>query len=553
MNAEGTPPGFFLCCEDTPDTFLERNTLPVIEDARYLVSWSGLPLLAGFSDPRHALAAVLECTGSRPIHERLPDLEGIHALVLFSKMERCWYVVADAAGMLRLFHDRRFVTTNFLELITRGGYGEGAVDPLRLVEFVLHEGVFGSRTPVRDVRVLTPDRILRANPRSGIELLPRQRDVPTEIDLAGYFTRHTASLSRHRISVDLTGGADSRVVFALATKVLRPIEACVIGGPGSPDVGTATDVARSVGIPLIVRQHVLDRLDSELWQAFRDGDGLTDLAHFHPNWQNLRTRRARGIDLVIHGGGGELFRDAYGLQDFPFYDVIPPRLERFYDWRLSPLGAATTSWLHDGSMIQEVRNDTLATMRMLSTGANCTTYDTIFFVLKAPALFGQFYSNYVRMGCAVVAPFLDWRNAAWAIRQPGRKKAFHRFHRRLLTEHAPELARMPTAEGYGLTTDPLAVSRDLLAYSALWVRKIGRKAAQRLIGRTWFLQGSSTLAEAHGFVDRLRESPELARALEALTRVGVARSDARPDSVHPTHLGRVLTVGMLVQFLAGRR
>ena len=241
------------------------------------------------------------------------------------------------------------------------------------------------------------------------------------------------------------------------------------------------------------------------------------------------------------------------MQDFPFYDIAPPRLERFYDWRLSPLAGTAASWLAHPAAIGDIRAASLATMRSIATGMNCTTYNAIFFALKAPSLFGQFYSNYLRMGCAMLAPFLDWRNAAWAIRQPSRRKALHRFHRRLLDARAPDLARLPTAEGYGLSAGSLALARDGLAYLGLWSRKIGRKAAQRLFGRTWFLHGSSTLAEAQGFAERLRASSEFARALDSLVRIGIARNDARPGSVHAAHLGRVLTAGMLVQFLAGRR
>lgn len=546
-----TPAEFFLAFNDDPDSFAQRNALPVVEDSRYVAFWYGLPLRAGCSDPNGAMQAILDDSRSRPIEDCFDALDGIYALAFFSKSECCWYIVGDAAGMLRLFYDRRSAGTSFLGLLARGGYGEAAVDRLRLIEFILHEAIFGPWTPVGEVQVLAPESILRLG-ASGAELRARRRPWPRAIDLTHYFPGHAPSLLTRRISVDLTGGGDSRLVFALASRALANLECCVIGDPSSPDVRIASEIARRAGIPAIVRRHELDTLEAELWPVFRAGDGITDLAHFHPNWQNLRDRRARGIDLILHGGGGELFRDAYCLQDFPLYDLIPPRLERFYDWRLCPLAGAAASWLASPSTIAEIRTQSLAAMRPLASGTNCTSYDRIWLTLKAPSLYGQFYSNYLRMGCAVLAPFLEWRNVAWAICQPGRNKAMHQLHRRLLTEQAAELARVPTTEGYRLAAGPLAMSRDLLAYFGLWTRKLGRKAAQRLIGRTWFLQGSSALAEARGFADRLRESPELPRALAALARIGVARVDAQPKDVPSTQLGRVLTAGMLVQFLAGR-
>lgn len=546
--------GLLLRRGDTPDTLLAHHDLPVREDRDYVVTWIGLPLLAGHDDPTVAVSAALDRVRDDDGIDLVTDIDGIFALFVFVKTARRWYVFGDQGGLMRLFFDSRAVSTSFLGLLATGGYDYTSLDRVRLLEFVLHEGTFGSTTVVHGVNVLLPQYQLLVDSRE-IRILPRQRTTPRsngENLLASFFSRYRSPLVSHKTSVDLTGGADSRVVFSFARRHLPVAEAAVIGDPGSPDVRIASELATRCGVPIHVHHHTIERLEMEIWPTFVAGDGLIDIAHFHPNWQHMHVRLSRGVELIVHGGGGELYRDAYCLQDFPFYDILKPRFERFYDWRLCPF-ASQVGWWVFADDVARVRSASLALMQSLTTCRNCTTYDRIFYTLKAPPLFGQFFSAYIRMGCAVVAPFLDWCNAGWAISQPGSRKFMHRWHRRALAAAQPDLATVPTVEGHRLLGGLWGLIGDVPDYGAVWARKIGRKATQRLLGKTKFLYGSSTVAEASGFTEALRESSELRTALRVLTRAGFIKSDIRTTAIHPSHLGRVLAMGMLLQFLEGRR
>lgn len=542
-----------LRCEDTPETFAARNRMPLLEEGDHLACWIGAPLLPDHREAQDAMRAFLARLRTVPLSEVTDLLEGIFAVFVFAKHERRWYVFGDQGGCLRLFHDRRRVSTSFLALLADGGYTPGSLNPQNLATFLLQGAIFGEHaTVVRDVRILPPDRLALLD-ETGVRFAARRRSEwrgagPDLVE--AYLARHAAYLAHHHPSVDLTGGSDSRVLFAIARRHLQRIEAAVVGPSSSADVRIARDLARLADVPLHVHEHRIDRLETELWPTFLDGDGQIDIAAFHLNWQNLRARRARGVGVIVHGGGGELFRDGIFAQDFPFYNMMRPRLERYYDWQVCPI-VSGTEWFSSVGWIEEARKTTLAAMRPLATEENCTTYDTIFYTLKVPWLFGSFLSAYVRMGVDVLAPFLEWRNASWAIHQPPFRRAFHQWHREAL--HDPVLAALPTAEGYPLLPGSSGLLRALPGYLGSGLRRLARKAGERLWKRTWFIQGATTLATAPDFAEALRASRECTEALEALVRIGFARPGTTPRLLRDGQLGKALAMGMLVRFLEGRR
>ena len=69
-----------------------------------------------------------------------------------------------------------------------------------------------------------------------------------------FFQELASSLAGLNVSVDLTGGSDTRLVAALLARSL-PFECAVSGTADSSDVEIAGEVARALGRPLHVTIH----------------------------------------------------------------------------------------------------------------------------------------------------------------------------------------------------------------------------------------------------------------------------------------------------------
>ena len=241
----------------------------------------------------------------------------------------------------RFYRDGRGVGTSFLELVRDRRLAAGRADPAALVEFLAHGAVLGSRTFASGVEELLYDEILYLPPGGGpprlrAKVLPKAVPAEKRIVLEN-FAGLARSLEGRSFSADATGGFDSRLIVCLLAENKVPMELAISGMPGTPDTEIAREMARLLDRPLHLSGHDLTDLDDQLVATFRDGDGQTDLRRFHRDRQNAQARLARGVEVFSHGGGGELFRDHYVIQDFPFYGSSRVNYSRYYDFRMTPV------------------------------------------------------------------------------------------------------------------------------------------------------------------------------------------------------------------------
>jgi hypothetical protein len=220
--------------------------------------------------------------------------------------------------------------------------------------------------------------------------------------------------------------------------------------------------------------------------------------------------------------------------------------------RLMPVKLPRAALAKDGAEIMsELRREVIARCAELRRPTNNETYDHIYFALRAPEHFGQYYANYINNGLAVVAPLLDARVVRAAIAILPWRCFFHRWHRTMITRHAPQLAALPTADGVTASADSRAMMRDIGAYGSTQVRRVLRKASQRLTGKARFYTVGAFAADAPSFMVRLRASPHFARSLDRLKSLGILAKDGMGSDLRDVHVGRILTMGFLLEELDG--
>jgi hypothetical protein len=479
----------------------------------------------------------------------------VFGLLVHDKAEGGWRAATDNAGLYKIFHDDQGASTSFLGLVRARRVGRDRVDPAALVEFLAHGQVFAPHTFVAGIHKLRGRELLElapgAPPRLRAKALPAAVEGGTEAVL-GRFAALARSLDGRALSVDATGGFDSRLIACLLhAKGLR-FELAASGLPGTADTEIAATMARLLGEPFHLSGHDLDDLDASLVATFRAGDGLTDLRRFHRDRQLALSRLGRGVEVMAHGGGGEIFRDYHVIQDFPLYDSRRVAFGRFYDLRQTPVTLPPDALSPAGrELLAALKPATIARYEEHRAPTNSQTYDRVYYFLRHPEFFGQYYANYINMGLDVAAPFLDYDNAMIGIGLGGWRGFFHAWHRRVLTAHCPKLAALPTAEGFSASAEPLRVLADLRAYAATQLRRAGKKASQRLTGKTRFHTVGAFVADAPGFVGRLRGSAHFPVALERLRAAGVLAAGETGAGLRDGHVGRALTLGMFLGEVEG--
>jgi hypothetical protein len=435
------------------------------------------------------------------------------------------------------------------------------VDTDALVEYLAFGAVLGARTFLADVAKLRGHEILELPPAGGGPPRLRPKRLPDVLPgdpaiVLAHFAALAQSITQGRaageLSVDATGGFDSRLVVSLLHRSGLPFELATSGRVGNRDVEIAQEMARQLGRPFRLAGHDLGRLDEELALTFEAGDGLTDLRRFHRDWQAAQVRLARGIGLIAYGGGGELLRDHAYVQDFPFLGSSRVNFKRFYELRMTPVKLAPDQLsLATREHLATLQRRTIAAFEELRGPTNNQTHDRIYLFLRYPEHFGQHYANYINMGLDVAAPLLDYCNAQVAIATSPWRRVFFRWHREIITRHCPNIASLPTADGFTASNEPRRMLADLGAYGFTQLRRAGKKLSQRQTGKARFYVAGAFEANAPNFMQRLRTSRHFAEGLERLKARGILAPDLAGEQVRDIHVGRLLTLGMLLGRVKG--
>jgi hypothetical protein len=530
---------------------LHETGLRLWEDDRFAIGWKGHLYLPGETAGTPSVAKLAVVLRAEDLAAVAHRLAGVFGLFVHDKVRGGWQVAVDNAGLYKVYHDAGAAGTSFLELVRARRVDRARVDLEAMVEYLAHGAVLGSRTFVTGIGELLWHEILEL-PGDGSAPRLRKKSLPDVVPggdraVLEHFAGLARSLEGRGFSADATGGFDTRVIICLLARNDVPFELAISGQPGTPDTEIARELACLLGRPFHLCGHDLGDLDAELVATFRAGDGLTDLRRFHRDRQNALARLARGGEVFAHGGGGELFRDHYVIQDFPFYGSSRVNYSRYCDLRMTPVPLPPSCLGPAGrELLAGLKSATIARFEELRAPTNNESYDRIYFYLRSPEFYGHYFANYINMGLDVVAPLLDHGNALAAMRLSPWGRFFFLWHRRVLTEHCPVMAALPTAEGFSASSEPLRMLGDVRAYVATQLRRAAKKVSQRAFGRARFHMVGALMADTPGFVGRLRASPRFRSACERLAAVGVLAPGPAAEAVRDAHVGRVLTTGMFL-------
>ncbi|HEX6011729.1 MAG TPA: hypothetical protein VFY87_07995, partial [Geminicoccaceae bacterium] len=443
-------------------------------------------------------------------------------------------------------------------LIAARPYRLPDADHQAMVDFLAHGAVYGPGTFVKGVRRLQATEILTldAGSNAGPVVRPKAAAEPagdaTEAVLS-HFADLVRSLGSQRVSVDLTGGFDSRVVACLLHRQGLAFEGSISGRADNPDVEIAAQAARLLGCPFEVTPHDVDRLEEDLPLVFSDGDGLTDVRRFHRDRQNSLARLARGVETIVHGGAGEFFRDHNFVQDFPRYGSSRVDLQRYYRLRVCAVQLPDTQLTDRGAeLLSAARQHVLSLLEKSRMSTNNETYERFFYAERAPDFYGQFFSNHINLGLGLAAPFLDHRINRAASAIPPWRRFFQRWHRQILTRHCPALAALPTPDGFSASNEWRHVVGDLWSFGGTQASRAARKVTQRLLGKALFYKMGAFAADAPGYMAGLRATRAFSDARDRLVAAGILRPNLAQEQIRDVHVGRIVTAGMLLGRLDGQ-
>jgi len=513
-----------------------------LERHGFIAIWRGFLFVRGEIAGRDSVNVLLSSFRRLGPQATLALAKGSFLLAILDCRSREVFVCVDPFGLARLFAADAVLSDDLFELIIRLGYDEGQLD-LAALAFFLRFGFYGmGRTIDRRVRFLAGDDIAYLSSSNDLrrlrKSLPDFDHAPETFDFDAYLRDVRTAIQSQQISLDLTGGYDSRLLAACLKDLIA--ETATTGQPGNLDVAIAARVAAVLKLPHIKTRHDIAGFAERAPTLLRLTHAQTGLLAYDHVYQLTRERQLRGTTLVIAGIGGELWKDILWLQDFPFLSGSPD-FQRLYRTRLEPRAPAEAQF--DALFVSEFaaagQSYLSAMQERFGALPRTAAYDSVYAFLRIPYTAGPSVTAGIRMGLPTFSPLYDLDGALASMHKPPRERLFARWHRRNIVRNAPEITKLRCDDGLSALSG-LASMADIPSYLGNKVLRAAQKIAQRF-GlpdiRHLSLDDPETLATA-------RESPLTFPALDRMRQLHVLAHDADAAQCERALFDRLLTSGM---------
>jgi hypothetical protein len=521
-----------------------------LERHGFIAIWRGFLFVRGEAAGKDSVQALLASFRRLGPETALAPVKGSFLFAILDCQSREIFACVDPFGLVRLFAADALLSDDLFELIARLGYDEAQLD-FPALAFFLRFGFYGmSHTIDRRARFIAGDQIARLSPSGTLDWLrkslPDFRDVSQTFDFDAYLRDLRIAVRGQRISLDLTGGYDSRLLAGCLKESVA--ETATTGQPGNLDVAIADKVAAALKLPHIAARHDISGFAERAPTLLRLTHGQTGILTYDHVYQLTRERQERGSTLVIAGIGGELWKDILWLQDFPFLSG-PPDFERLFRMRLEPraLQAAPLEPEFMPSFAAAKEIYLRAMQARFGVLPRTAAYDSAYAFLRIPYTAGPSVTAGIRMGLPTFSPLYDLEGALASMRKRPRERLFARWHRHNIARYAPEIAKLRTDDGFSARSGIEALA-DIPSYLGNKVLRAAQKIAQRF-GlpdiRHLSLDDPATLATA-------RALPLAIPALDTMRELHVLAREADAAQCGRALFDRLLTSGMTLDELARR-
>lgn len=448
----------------------------------------------------------------------------------------CFYVGSSA------------ISDSFLSLVRHER--ASAFDEDALCEFLGLGGVFFGKTLVDSISTSASDCVYVCYGGTIRQELKQIGDIDepsTVTDFAEFFQDTAHALSGERVALSLTGGYDSRLVFACLRERL-PVDVFIsCSDEKDPDVLWAKRVAQAGGATLEIvnvdKPVVNERYVRHL---FVDADGVVPCVDdtYMRIHSFMHDRQDKGYTCLLTGDGGPRHKDWYWLQDFPFYRMRHTNLGRFYDQRLLVIPASIPIGGRIEKRYQGMRRRVVRGMRRYLQALNTESYDSLGFHVLGDIV-KPLYTAHSRLVTSY-APLWELELVRYSFHLPRRERFFYNSMRKVTTAQSKSIARTPTVYGTTASSERRYLARDVFFQGVDYTRKAARLLGRNVLHRNLFVghpSGWSAEREVRGL--KITEQAVMYCEREGFVRAGTTAADLSYAA-----LGRVVQVYLIAEALS---
>ena len=454
----------------------------------------------------------------------------------------------DNSNMHCFFIGDKALGTNFLEVAKANEVGSFELDAL--CEFISLGGVYFGKTLLEGINLTENDKVYIFE-EGTIRIVEKGiggiDGHSTITDVNEFFREMAYALSERKVTLSLTGGYDSRMVFACLNNYIS-IDTFISG-----DNETESDFVVSQRVVLAAgkkqemirtpKPYISEDYIKYLFEYAQGvvpfiNDGYMRVSSF------IKDRADKGYDCYLTGDGGPRHKDWYWVQDLPFYRKKHTNVAKFYDQRIEDI----KTHLPWGSTLEpkytQMRRRMILTLNKFVKQLNTQSYDSFGFNLLGDSTVKLPYTPYSKF-ISSYAPLWELELVRYSYHLPRRKRFFYNSMRDITTKANPAIARIPT--GYGTTASNEApyVIRDVFFQIVDYFKKACRLVSRKVLKKSLFVGRVTTWSTEQ----EVRELDLSKKALEYCIQKGYIAEGTNLSEISYSLLGRIIQIYMLADYL----
>ncbi|SCJ97194.1 Uncharacterised protein [uncultured Eubacterium sp.] len=372
-------------------------------------------------------------------------------------------------------------------------------------------------------------------------------DTPSSItNVVDFFDDIAFALQDETVTQSLTGGYDSRMVFAALSRKLD-LDVFISGDNiNDPDIKQANLTANAGNKKLdIIKVEKPAVTEQFLREMFAFSNGTKD--YFSKGQVRIKAfleyKSKQGYNYYLTGDGGPRHKDWNWIQDFPFYRMKKTNLSRYYTQQVEIVKKV---YPFSDNMMQEyhlMKDNFIKQLSFMKKPLNTQSYDAFGFTLNSGIV--KIAINSASKYVTAYFPLWERELVKYAYALPRRKRFFNIYMRDVITKCNPDIAKVKTV--YHMTSSSqlkyklLDVFGFLEQYMVRALRYLGRK----FLKKTFFVGG----VETWDIMDKVRELPISERAIEYCKDKNILRDDVNIDTVDYGVLAASLHILLLMEYL----
>lgn len=455
---------------------------------------------------------------------------------------------SDNSNMRSLYIGNKGVSNDFLELVK---YQENvSFDKKRISEFLSLGTVYFRKTIVKEIYMSDSQKyyLIHNNKISEFSKNIGNIDEISNIDHIDKFFEDIAYAIKDRnITLDLTGGYDSRMVYAELKNHIPNINIFISGPDSASDVIVAKKIAKKEnkqidryipGKPKITEDY--------LYQLFRYNQTFLSFNSSIRMEGFTRYRKQKGYNIRVTGDGGVLHKDWWWIQDFPFYNKKKVDLNRFYRQRIYLIEINAELFTEEIKKYFETMEEYfINNISRYKKETNTQTYDMLYYNVSGSKLSKGYNISSNILDC--YAPLWEIDLVRYSYRLPRKKRFYYNFIREVTTRNAPEIAKVRTV--YGLNAS--SKKSDKIIDTVYFIKEYFTKV-MRLFRRKFLNKNVASDVDIWSPYEEIKSLEVFDDAVQYFKDQNVLNNNIKKENIPDLICDRLLLIYMINKYCGGK-